>query len=88
MFFNKVINRQRNVKHFTIEINWRSQKGQVQLRDKYISRKENSKKCTRFEEQKFASLFEETFILSLLSSAVFRLQNRVSDFFQFVLLRR
>ena len=26
-------------------------------------------------------IFEETFILTLLSSAVFRLQNRVADFF-------
>ena len=30
----------------------------------------------------------ETFILALLSSAVFRLQNWIPDFFLFVLLRR
>ena len=33
-------------------------------------------------------IFGETFILTLLSSAVFRLQNPVSDFFEFVLLGR
>ena len=33
-------------------------------------------------------IFRETFILSLLSSAVFRLQNHVSDFSYFILLRR
>ena len=36
-----------------------------------FSRKENLKKCTSFEEQKG----------TLSSSAIFRLQNRVSDFF-------
>ena len=34
------------------------------------------------------SIFVETFILALSSSAVFRLQNDVSDFFQFVLIGR
>ena len=33
-------------------------------------------------------MFGEMFILALLSSTVFRLQTRVSHFFQFVLLRR
>ena len=33
-------------------------------------------------------IFRETFILSLLSSAVFRPQNHISDFFYFILLRR
>ena len=39
-------------------------------------RNENLKKCTIFE-----GIFAETFILALSSSAVFRLQNFVSDFF-------
>ena len=34
-----------------------------------------------FEEQKGTGIFGETFILTLLSSAVLRLQNRVSGFF-------
>ena len=31
--------------------------------------------------KKVQSMFRETFILALLSSAVFRLQNYISDFF-------
>ena len=53
----------------------------LKLVEKVISRKENLKKCTSFEEQKGTSIFGKTFILALLSSPVFRLQNRVSDFF-------
>ena len=45
-----------------------------------FSQKENLKKCTSFEEQKVQGIFGETFILALLSSAVFRLQKCVSDF--------
>ena len=33
------------------------------------------------KSKKVQGIFGETFILALLSSAVFRLQNRVSDFF-------
>ena len=40
-----------------------------------FSRKENLK------SKKVQGIFEETFVLALLFSAVFRLQNRVSDFF-------
>ena len=43
--------------------------------------KENLKKSTSFEEEKVQGIFGETFILALLSSAVIRLQNHVSDFF-------
>ena len=43
--------------------------------------KENLKKYTSFEEEKVQGIFGETFILALLSSAVIRLQNHVSDFF-------
>ena len=39
-----------------------------------------------FEEQN--GIFGETFILALVSLGVFHLQNRVSDLFNFVLLRR
>ena len=41
----------------------------------------NLKKCTNFEEQKGARYIRENVYLALLSSAVFCLQNRVSDFF-------
>ena len=44
-------------------------------------RKENLKKCTRFEEQKGAKYIWGNVYFSLLSSAVFRLQNSVSDLF-------
>ena len=37
------------------------------------------KKYTSFEEQKVQRILEETFILTLASSAVLRLQNRVSQ---------
>ena len=37
----------------------------------------SNKKCTNFEEQKGTRYIRETFILALLSSAVFRLQNTV-----------
>ena len=57
------------------------------LVEKYISRKENSKKCTSFEEQKGTKYIWEAFIL-LLSSAVFRLQNRISDFLKVILFGR
>ena len=58
---------EKNVKHFS------------KLR---FSLKENLKKCTKFKEQKkVQSIFGVTFILALSSSVVFRLQNRVSDFF-------
>ena len=38
--------------------------------------------------KKVLSIFAKTFILALLSSAVFRLQNPVSDFLQIVLLEK
>ena len=44
-----------------------------------FSQKENLKKWTNFKEQK--GIFGGTFILTLWSSVVSRLQNRVSDFF-------
>ena len=47
--------------------------------EKLISWKENLNKCTSFGEQK--GIFEEMFILALLSSAVFCLQSHVLDFF-------
>ena len=50
------------------------------MSENLISRKENLKKCTGFEEQKRTSYIRKTFILAL-SSAAFCLQNRASDFF-------
>ena len=46
-----------------------------------FNREESFKKYSTFEEQKVQGIFVETFILALSSSAVFRLQNCVSDFF-------
>ena len=57
---------------FTIEKNWRSQN--FDLLGKKIW-----KKSTDFE--KVQNILGGTFILALSSSAVFRLQNRVSDLF-------
>ena len=37
------------------------------------------------KSKKVQGIFGKTFILALLYSAVFRLQNRVSDFFQIIL---
>ena len=58
---------------FTIEKNWHSQSIDFL--------KENLKKCTNFEEQKGTKYVWGTFRLTLSSSAVFSLQNCVSDFF-------
>ena len=58
--------------------NWRSQN----LSEKYISRKKQFEEMHELlKSNKVQSIFEKTFILALLSLAVFRLQNRVSDFF-------
>ena len=46
----------------------------------YFSEKK-LRKCNSFEEQKGTRYIGENFILALLSSAVFRLEKRVSDFF-------
>ena len=41
----------------------------------------SEKNALALKSKKVQSIFGKTFILALLSSAVFRLQNRVSDFF-------
>ena len=46
-----------------------------------ISRKENLKKLLALKSKKVQGIFGEKSILPLLSSTVFRLQNRVLDFF-------
>ena len=61
----------------TIDKNWRSQN----LSEKLVTRKENLKKCTNFEEQKDTRYIQGNVYLALLYSDVFHLQNRVSDFF-------
>ena len=61
----------------TIKKDWRSQN----LLLNKISLKENLKKCNSSEEQKGTRYIWDMFILRLLSSADFHLQNRVSDFF-------
>ena len=47
------------------------------MSEKYISRKENLKKCTSFDGQKGQGIFGEMFILALLALAIFLLQNPV-----------
>ena len=59
---------------FTIKNNWRSQKFDFVGNNIWINALASKKK----KEQ---GIFGEMFILSSLSSAVFRLQNSVSDFF-------
>ena len=43
-------------------------------------RKKISRNALALKSKKVQGIFEETFILALLSSAVFRLQNPVPDF--------
>ena len=53
-----------------------------------FSERKFEKNALALKGKKVQGIFGEMFILALLSSAVFRLKNRVSDFFKFVLLRR
>ena len=51
-------------------------------------RKKIQRNALTLKSQKVQGIFGETFVLALLSSAILRLQNRVSDFFSFVSLGR
>ena len=51
-----------------------------------FSWKENLKKCTNLEGKKVQGIFGRTFIFVLLCSAVFRLQNYVSDSLKLICL--
>ena len=62
---------------FTIEKNWRSQN----LRESKFLGKKIWKNALALKSKKVQGIFGESFILALLSSAVFRLQNRPSDLF-------
>ena len=53
-----------------------------------FSKRKLEKNALALRSKKVQDIFEETFVLALLSSAVFRIQNRVSDFLKFVLLGR
>ena len=64
---------ERNVKHLLLR--------KTDVFKTSIHSQKNSKKCTGFEERKVQGIFGVTLILALSSSAVFRLQNSVSDFF-------
>ena len=66
---------------FTIEKNGRSQN--IDFLGKKIW-----KNALTLKNKKVQGIFGGTFILALSSSAVFRLQNCVSDFFKIVLLGR
>ena len=66
-----------NVKHLLLKKTLRSQN----FFDCHFSEKENLNKCSKFEERKSSKVFGEMFILALLSSAVFCLQDCVADFF-------
>ena len=59
---------------FTIKINWPSQNFD------FLGKK-ICKNALTLKSKKVQDIFGETFILALSSSAVFRPQNRVSDFF-------
>ena len=76
MFFSKEINRYKNVKYLVLR---KTDALKTCRKSKFLGKKISLKKCTRFE--KVQGVFGETFILALLSSAVFCLQNYVSDFF-------
>ena len=73
MFFNKEINR-RNLLLKKTDVLKTCRKG------KFLGKK-IWKNALALKGKKVQGIFGETFILALLSSAVFRLQNRVSDFF-------
>ena len=79
MFF-KEINGKRNVKHLllrktdVLKTCWKSK----------FCRKKTRKNAVALKSKKVQGIFGETFVLVFLSSAVFRLQNRVSDLFYFV----
>ena len=80
MIFSSIKEINRYVKHLLLR--------KTEVRKTLILSEENLKKCTTFEEQKGTRYIGETFILASSSSAVFHLQNSVSDFFEFVLIRR
>ena len=61
----------------TIEKNWRSQN---LSKNKFLGKK-IWRNALPLKSKKAQVIFGETFILALLSSAVFPLQNSVSDFF-------
>ena len=60
--------------YFTIKINWRSQNYN------FIGKK-IWRSVLPLKSKEVQGIFAQTFILALSSSAVFRLQNCVSDFF-------
>ena len=53
-----------------------------------FSERKFEEKELAFKSKRVQNIFGETFILGVLSSAVFHLQNSVSDFFEVVLLGR
>ena len=77
MFFSKEINGQRNVEHLllrktdVLKFFWKS---------KFFGKK-IWRNALALKSKKLQGIFGETFILALLLAAVFRLQNRDSDFF-------
>ena len=73
----KEINRWRNVKHLLLR---KSDVLKTCGSSKFLGKK-IWRNALALKSKKIQGIFGETFILALLSSAVFRLQNRVSDFF-------
>ena len=55
------------------------------LKSKFLGKK-IGRNALALKSKKVQVVFRETFILAILPSAVFRLQNLVSDLFKFVLL--
>ena len=76
MFFSKEINRKRNVKHLLLT---ETDVLKTCRKDKLLGKK-IWKNALALKGKTGQGIFEETFVLALLSSTVFPLQNRVSEF--------
>ena len=72
----------------TKEINMSVKRLLLQKTDVLKTSKKIWRNTLTLKSKKVQGIFAEMFILALSSSAVFLLQNRVSDFFYFVLIGR
>ena len=77
MLFSKEINRQRYANHLLL----RKTHVLKTCRKSKLLKKKIWRNALALKSKKVQGIFGKSFILALLSSAVFRLQNCVSDFF-------
>ena len=77
MFSSKEINKQRNVKHLLLR---KTDTLKTCQKSKFVGKK-IGRNALALKRKKVQGIFGETFVLALSSSAAFRLQNRVSDYF-------